>query len=156
RRWPVPTAERAAPAGPLTSTTRRPARKRFKVREASSSICAHAPSETGASARCRLSMPGVSFEGTNTERAVLRRCRAGNGGGRLVRRDVFEERRRRNEEQITGHGSTEIEDPVVIAGRPADEHVFQHRFDGARRAAVSDIIGAVFARPGMAEYHVAA
>src|SRR5665811_2351714 len=51
---PGGTAESAVPPGPFTSTTRRPARYRLSVREVSSSICAQAESEMGASSRCRL------------------------------------------------------------------------------------------------------
>ena len=70
-RCPVPTAERLAPPGPCMSTTRRPARWRLKVRDVSSSICAHAASEIGASSRCRLFIWDVSFQGTDTQRAVV-------------------------------------------------------------------------------------
>jgi hypothetical protein len=39
----------------------------FKVRVVSSSMLAHAASEIGASSRCRLFMPGFSFEGADSE-----------------------------------------------------------------------------------------
>src|ERR1700756_1428153 len=151
RRWPVPNAERAVPEGPRTSTTRRPARYRFRVREVSSSICAHAASEMGASSRCRLFMRIFPFQGTDAERSILgrrggrgclNRCRGSRG---LTSGNIFEERGGRDEKQISRDRGAEIKNAVVIAGRAADEHVFQHLLDGARRAAVPDEIGAEFA-----------
>ena len=50
-RWPVLTAAVTGPPGSLTSTTRRPAMCRLKVRVASSSIAAHAASVIGARSR---------------------------------------------------------------------------------------------------------
>ena len=47
RRWPVPTADSATPPGPCTSTTRRPARWRLRVRVASSSIWPRPPRRSG-------------------------------------------------------------------------------------------------------------
>ena len=61
----------AVPAGPCTSTTRRPARWRLSVRDVSSSICAQAASEMGASSRCRLFMWDFSFKGTDTQRTIV-------------------------------------------------------------------------------------
>ena len=75
--------------------------------------------------------------------------------GRVVA-DVLQERRGRHEEQIAGHGAAEIQQPIVIAGRPADEHVVQHLLDGSRRARIADEIGAEFALCGAAERHVVA
>ena len=69
---------------------------------------------------------------------------------------VLEKRRRRHEEQISGHGAAEIEYPVIVAGWPADEHVLEHLLDGARRTAVADEIGAKFTMRGAAEGHVVA
>ena len=45
---------------------------------------------------------------------------------------VVEKSRGRNEEQVAGHGTAEIEQAVVVAGRAADEHVVQHLFDRIR------------------------
>src|SRR5271165_2557324 len=146
RRWPVPTAERAVPTGPCTSTTRRPARNSLSVRDASSSIWAHAISETGASSRCRLFILTVSFEGADAERTVTRgRAWLGLRGGGTVRRHFLEESRGRHEEKVAGHCPAEVEQPVVIARRTADEHVLEHLLDGARRPAVADEIGAELA-----------
>src|SRR6478609_1400925 len=157
RRWPVPTAERAVPAGPCTSTTRRPARYCLSVRDASSSISAHAASETGASSRCRLFILTVSFEGADAERTVTRgRAWCGLRGGRSVRRDFLEECRGRHEEEIAGHCPAEVEQPVVISGRTADEHVLEHLLDGARRPAVADEISAELALRRLTEGHVVA
>src|SRR3974390_1939452 len=171
RRWPEPTAERTVPDGPRTSTNRRPARERVRVRGVSSSICAHAASETGASSRCRLFMRIVSFQGTDAERTVFRsrrrgrrfnwrrrwRRRGGKRGGRwLIGSDIVEERGGWDKEQISRDRGAEIEDVVVIAGRAADEHIFQHLLDGAWRTAVADEVGAEFAVAWAAERHVVA
>src|SRR5262245_57661747 len=79
----------------------------------------------------------------------------GRGGGReLVGADAVEERSGRNEEQASGDRSAEVEDAVVVAGRPSNEHVLEHLLDGARRTAVADEIGSEFPVPGAAEGHV--
>ena len=49
-----------------------------------------------------------------------------------VRRHFLEECRGRHEEEIAGHCPAEVEQPVVIARRTADEHVLEHLLDGAR------------------------
>jgi len=69
---------------------------------------------------------------------------------------VFEERRSRHEKQIAGDRSAEVENAVVIAWWPADEHIFKHLLDCARRAAVADEIGAEFTLPGHTERHIGA
>src|SRR5208282_2123290 len=53
-------------------------------------------------------------------------------------------------------GAAEGEQPVVVAGRPADEHVLEHLLDRAGRTAVADEIGAKFTVRGPAEGHVIA
>src|SRR5580700_1534664 len=167
RRWPVPMAGSATPPGPCTSTTRRPARWRLSVRVASSSISAHAASEMGASSRCRLFMMRVSFERTDAERTVAQRncgIRRRDGGcvgrfhfgRRRILFDVVEERCGRNEEQIAGRSTAEIEDAVIVARRAADEHVLQHLLGNPWRAAVADEIGAKLAARRTAERHVVA
>src|SRR5579871_5243188 len=98
----------------------------------------------GASSRCRLFMRNFSFEGTNTQRTVAltrsgcrvpdRRCR--NGG--LILAYGIQERYRRHKKQVSGDGPAEIEQPVVVAGRAANEHIFQHLFDGTGRTAVAN------------------
>src|SRR5271155_2826189 len=109
----------------------------------------------GASSRWRLFMWDFSFKGTDTERAFVSR-RDGlrgfvhwrRGGGRCVRGLVFgyiiQKRRGRHEEQISGDGAAEIEQPVVIAGRPSHEHVLEHLLGGAWRTAVADEIRSKF------------
>src|ERR1700690_2097553 len=143
RRWPLPAAERTVPAGPRTSTTRRPARYRLKVRAVSSSIWAHAASEMGASSRCRLFMRNFSFEGTNAQRTVT----WPRGGWRAIGRRAYDKRGShrcglvvahgfqkccgRSKKHVSRDGAAEIEQAVIVAGRPAHEHVFEHLFDGA-------------------------
>src|ERR1700731_2928971 len=96
----------------------------------------------GASSRCRLFMSDVSFKGTDAERSFVHRrdgwrgfSRRWRGGGPRSRRLVFgyglQKRRRRHEKQVSGDGATEVEQAVVVAGRPADEHVFEHLLDCA-------------------------
>ena len=75
---------------------------------------------------------------------------------RLVFGDGVQKCRGRHEEQVSGDGAAEIEQPVVIAGRTADEHVLEHLLDGAGRTAVADEIGAKFTVRGPAEGHVVA
>ena len=45
---------------------------------------------------------------------------------------------------------------IVIAGRPANEHILQHLLDGARRTAIADEIGPEFAVTRPAEGHIVA
>src|SRR5580658_8721342 len=106
-------------------------------------------------------MRGVSFEGTNAKRTVARlRCNGrfgsrGVGRSRIVHR-ILQERGRRYEEQRAGPSSAEIQYPIVISGRAADEHVFQHLLSGSRRAAVANEISTKLARGGVTERHVVA
>src|SRR5215831_6454481 len=132
------------------------------VRVTSSSIWDHAESEIGASSRCRLFIRIFSFEGTDAKGTMLGWLR-GDGGftrgrGRRgpVGGDVVEKGGGRDEIQVSCHRSAEVEDAIVIAGRAADEHVLKHLFDGSRRAAVTDEIGAELAAAGAAEWHVVA
>ena len=55
---------------------------------------------------------------------------------------VVEEVGGRHEEQAAGDGGREVEDPVVVARRIADEHVPEHLLDHARRRRVADEVGA--------------
>src|SRR5208283_4202751 len=164
-RCPVPTAERLVPAGPCRSTTRRPARWRLSVRDVSSSICAHAASEMGASSRCRLFMWNVSFKGTNTQRTIVlargqRSFDRWLGGSqcnrRLVFGYIFQECHRGREKQVSRDGATEVEQPIVIAGRAANEHVLKHLFNRIGRTAVANEISAKFTLRGSPEGHVVA
>ncbi len=61
-----------------------------------------------------------------------------------------------HEEQRAGDGAAEIQQPVVIARRPADEHVRQHLLDRPRRAGIAHEIRPELALPGLAEGHVVA
>src|SRR5467141_4708072 len=68
--------------------------------------------------------------------------------------EVLQEGRRRHEEQVPGYRMAEVEQPVVIAGWIADEHVLQHFFDRAGRPAVADEIGPELPLGCLAERHV--
>jgi hypothetical protein len=110
-------------------------------------------------------MSCLFLQGTDTERSVAR----GRTRPRLrrlivirdrrrcnVRRDVIQETRRRHEKQATGDGTAEIQQPVVIARRLADEHILQHLLDPIRRARITDEVSAELALPDLAERHVVA
>ena len=98
---------------------------------------------------------GMDEEGSATAGAAGDSATAGWSSS-LVFGHVLQKRRRRHEEQISGDGAAEVEQPVVVAGRPADEHVLEHLLDGAGRTAVADEIGAKFTMRGPAEGHVVA
>ena len=70
--------------------------------------------------------------------------------------DVLEKIGGRHKEQVAGDRAAEIEDAVVIAGRLADEHVFEHLLDCGRRPRVANEIGAEFTLADLAERHVVA
>src|SRR3984957_7281544 len=123
----------------------------------------------GASSRWRLFMWYVSFERSDAEGSLAyrwdgcrrfdsRRHRRGFRNRRpgLVFGHVLQKCRRRHKEQVSGHGAAEVEQPVVVAGGPADEHVLEHLFDSAGRTAVADEIGAKLTMRGSAERHVVA
>ncbi len=74
----------------------------------------------------------------------------------LVGGDTIKERGGWDKEQVSRDGGAEVEDTIVITGRAADKHVFQHLFDGAGRAAVPDKIRAELAVAGTAKGHVVA
>src|ERR1700757_5033945 len=103
----------------------------------------------------------ISFERTDTERAIARwwgELRRLHWGRRVRRRrcvlnHLVEKRRGWCKEKAAGDGSAEVENTVIVAGGPADEHVFQHLFDRARRSAVTDKVGSEFAPPDLAERH---
>src|ERR1700733_1101197 len=120
----------------------------------------------GANSRCRLFMRNFSFEGTNAQRTVAlprsrertldRRwfqIRRSNHGG-LVLAHGFQECCGRSKKQVPSDGAAEIEQPVVVAGRAANEHVVEHLFDSIRRTAIADKIGTKFTLRGPAEGHV--
>src|SRR5271166_231693 len=123
----------------------------------------------GASSRCRLFMRNFSFEGTDAQRTVT----SPRGGWRAIGRPRvygkrrsrryglvvahgFQKCRGRSKKHVSRDGAAEIQQAVIVAGWPAHEHVFEHLFDGAGRAAVADEIGAKFPVPGSAEWHVVA
>src|SRR3984893_18579432 len=110
-------------------------------------------------------MPEISFERADAKRTVGHRRdgwpRVDRRRDRLrcwlCRRPVrVEKRRRRDEKQVTGDRPAEVENAVVIARRPADEHVLQHQFDGSRRTAVADEIGPELNLPDPTKGHVVA
>src|SRR5262249_55941297 len=61
-----------------------------------------------------------------------------------------------DEEQDSGHRSAEVEQPIIIAGRAADEHVLDHLLGHRRRAAIADEVGAELTRADSAKGHVVA
>src|SRR5262245_27529083 len=69
-------------------------------------------------------------------------------------RRVFEECGGWREEEVAGHGTAEIQQPVVIAGWPADEHVHEHLLNRSRRTGVGDEISAELTMPAAAEGHI--
>src|SRR5271155_1850700 len=100
-------------------------------------------------------MRNFSFEGTNAQRAVALPCKRRNHSG-LVVADRLQKCYGRSKKQVSSDGAAEIQQPVVISGRPADEHVLEHLLDGTGRTAVANEVGAEFALPGPAEGHVVA
>src|SRR5499427_626602 len=164
RTLPVPTADSPYPSGPCTSTTRRPARCRLNVRVASCPICAQAAAETGASSRCRLSIARCPFQAADLEGSVWsgrarrrrlgRRTGSGFAGRRADGAKVLQQRHGGHEEQAPGHRRAEVQQPVVVSLRAADEHVSEHLLDRGGGASVADEIGAVAPVPHRAERHV--
>src|SRR5215469_1235630 len=73
-----------------------------------------------------------------------------------IRPHAVEERGGRDEKQAAGQGLAEIEQAIVVTGRPAYKHVFEHLLGGARRTTVADEIGAKFGVARAAERHVVA
>src|SRR5579871_5162733 len=112
----------------------------------------------GASSRCKLFMRNFSFEGTDAQRTISRR-RLGkrrSNYSRLILAQGFQKCYGRSKKEATRDGAAEIEQPIVVAGRPAHKHVFEHLFDSVGRTAVADEIGAKFTVRGPAEGHVVA
>src|SRR5882762_6875976 len=73
---------------------------------------------------------------------------------RLVLGHVIQKCRRWHEEQVSSDGTAEVEQAIVIAGRPANEHVLEHLLDSAWRTAVADEIGTKLTLRGPAKRHV--
>src|ERR1700733_16065443 len=112
----------------------------------------------GASSRCKLFMRIFSFERTNAQRTValarggwrrFGRCHAG-----LVVAYGFQKCHGRSKKKASRDGAAEIEQPVVVAGRLAHEHIFEHLFNGMGRTAVADEVGAELTVSGPADRHV--
>src|SRR5262249_24036358 len=110
-------------------------------------------------------MPAISFERADAKRTIghrrdglhrVDRRRDRWRSGLRVGRHLVEKRRRRHEEQVTGDGPAVVENAVVIARRPTDEHVFKHLLDRARRAAVADEVSTELALASLSERHVVA
>src|ERR1700739_4116520 len=122
-------------------------------------------------------MSNVSFERTDAERTLAHRLDRWRRFGhrrrgkrirnrrlvfnklfcdRLGRGYVLQKKCGRYEEQISGHGAAEVEQPIVVSGWPADEHVLEHLLDGAGRTAVADEIGSEFTVGWPAERHIVA
>ena len=83
---------------------------------------------------------------------------AGGAGadGAIVGPQRGEKLQGRCEEEAAGNGVGEVQQAIVGAGRPADDHVFQHQLHRARRAGVADEVGARVAAARAAERHVVA
>src|SRR5271154_2329691 len=79
----------------------------------------------------------------------------GRAGGRRAWR-IVEEPDGGHEEQAAGDRGGEVEDPVVVTGRAADEHVAQHLLEHLRVARVADEVGAELGVADPAERHVVA
>src|SRR5215469_6480506 len=95
----------------------------------------------GASSRCRLFIRIFSFEGTNSQGTAGFRQSGSRelfahgllyGKSRrqgLVFAQGFQKRGRRSKKQVSRHGSTEVEQAVVVAGGSANEHILNHLLD---------------------------
>src|SRR6202012_3763103 len=103
--------------------------------DVSSSICAHAASEIGASSRCRLFMRDVSFKRADSQRSVVFALGRGEfvlwldrslGRLRIVFGYPVQKCHGGYKKKVAGHGATEIEQTIVVAWWSADKHVLQH------------------------------
>ena len=100
-------------------------------------------------------MPGGALTSARSGSAGSRLPGGGGPGGQAGRaRRVAEEIGRWHEEHAAGDRGGEVEYPVVIAGRVADEHVGQHLLDDAGAGGVADEIGAELTATGAAEWHL--
>src|SRR5205823_8349433 len=90
-----------------------------------------------------------SSRGRDTVRWLVMPSRSRGRG-----REVLQEGRGRHEEEVPGDRTAEVEQPVIIARWIADEHVLEHFFDRAGRAAVADEIGPELPAGCLAERHV--
>src|SRR5260370_25609830 len=82
------------------------------------------------------------------------------GQGRLSslarRRERFQEAQGRHKEEVPGDRATEVQQAIVVAWRPTDEHVLQHLLGPLWRARVADEVGPVLAMRRVTEWHVVA
>src|SRR5260370_36523458 len=82
------------------------------------------------------------------------------GQGRLSslarRREGFQEAQGRHKEEVPGDRATEVQQAIVVAWRPTDEHVLQHLLRPLWRARVADEVGPVLAMRRVTEWHVVA
>ena len=176
RRWPVPTAERRGAGRPL-HVDDAPSGK-VALERARCFLFDLSPGGIGNGGKLAMEIIHVvmsplrepmpsepsrtdGLDEDETDAAVspqpaAQEVAAAGWSTRFVFGHVLQKRRGRHEEQVSGDGAAEIEQPVVVAGRPADEHVLEHLLDGAGRTAVADEIGAKFAVRGPAEGHVVA
>ena len=74
----------------------------------------------------------------------------------LVARHALQEGRGWHEEEVAGDSTAEVQQFVVVSGRPADEHVLQHPLDGAGRTAVADEERTELSLGSVTEGHVVA
>src|SRR5260370_33632326 len=99
----------------------------------------------------KLFIGDVSFEGADTERTIVirqvgfRRFFPGRRRWRRIRWLIFghslQKRFRRNKEKASRNRTAEVENPVIVARRPSNEHILEHLLDRARRTAVADKMG---------------
>src|ERR1700675_1010706 len=117
-------------------------------------------------------MSYLSFEGTDAERTLAPwrggwRMFAARWRGRrfrdrrlvfaiLVCGHVLQERRGGHKKQASSDGAAEVEQSIIVAGWPADKHVFKHRLNGAGGTAVSDKISSKLTKGDASERHVVA
>src|SRR5262245_52650616 len=109
-------------------------------------------------------MPDFSFKGADAERTIRQRCRGwrrlshrscGRGlrNGALVV-DGFQKGCGWHKEKGTGRRAAEVEEPVVIARRLADEHVLDHLLCNAGSSAIPDKVGAELTGGSLPKGHV--
>ena len=155
-------AECSQPCGPEKSTSLRAASAGLRRSRASSSRSCQPASLIGALRAQKMVHRDCSLQAADSERPDRRLRTTSSATSRRRRRRraasrrIVEELEARDEEQVAGHRRREVEEPVVVAGRLADEHVGQHLLDHVRVASVPDEIRPELARADRAERHVEA
>ncbi len=90
----------------------------------------------------------------------FRRFFRGRRRWRCIRRLIFghslQKCFRRHKEKASRHRTAEVENPVIVARRPSNEHVLEHLLDRPGRTAVADEIGTKFPVRGAPKRHVIA